>query len=88
MNNFKVKDLMQKSFTENKSFLKINALNKRNEKLEKNQQFHMIECDFADKNPLDLEEKKFITLHQHLLEEIKQLCISFRDQVNPKQLDK
>ena len=30
MNNFKVKDLMKKSFTENKSYLKIIALKSRN----------------------------------------------------------
>lgn len=33
MNNFKVKDLMKKSFTENKSFLKINTLKSRNKAL-------------------------------------------------------
>jgi len=33
MNNFKVKDLMKKSFTENKSYLKINKLKNQTEDL-------------------------------------------------------
>lgn len=47
MNNFKVKDLMSKSFTENKSFLKINALKIRNKELEKIHSESNIICDYS-----------------------------------------
>lgn len=88
MNNFKVKDLMKKSFTENKSYLKISTLNRRNDHLHRAFESNQIICPFSETNPLKIEEKTLISLHESLINEMRDKCVSFRDEINPKQLNK
>jgi len=79
---------MKKSFTENKSFLKISSLNRRNDWLVKEFDSKKIICKFTDENPLNLLELKYITLHENLVEKLRNKCRSFAETINPKQMDK